>query len=423
MVSCGAEKLLHAAGLEGGHRWNAGYAGLSIALTAALALAASPLVEASEGQSASPGEDRELEVRLVSPRAGDVIAGRTTISAEISAGSAADVASVDFVIDGKPVFSDAVAPYELIWVVGGTERHRITARAYATDGRVAEHTIVVGLPPDVSAVPAYRSRVERVETYVRVEGDGGELALSRDDFELLEDGVPQSIVAVEQVASLPVAIGFLVDCSGSMVERMEFALESAGAFIDGLLEQPQDKAFVMSFADHASVLQEFTNDVSRLSDSLELISSGSYTRLYDAIAAAAEQFEGHEGRRALVVLTDGHDSRSEHDLAETIQAAQRADIALYLIGVDLSPRFHFERWVMRKLADSTGGRFIYMHPRDDADRTFASITDDLRAQYRLTYEPLAVGGDGAWREIEVRAAAESEAGNLKLRSRPGYFAQ
>ena len=178
-----------------------------------------------------------------------------------------------------------------------------------------------------SLLGGYSVRVERVELHVRVEDQeppSGVLATSM--FEVLEDGVAQPVVAVERVADLPLAVGLLIDHSGSMLERLETALDAAGAFVDGLLTHPNDKAFVLGFADIPIVFQEFTNDTTRLADSIELIESGRYTALYDAIVAAAARYEGVDGRRAVILLTDGADQGSDHKFREAIAAAQRADV-------------------------------------------------------------------------------------------------
>jgi len=240
---------------------------------------------------------------------------------------------------------------------------------------------------------------------------------------ILEDELPQRVVAVERVGELPLAVGFMVDASGSMVARLGVALDSAASFIDGMVQQPQDKAFVMAFADLPSMLQTFTNDVDRLVDSLELISNGRYTRLYDSLVAAVAQFRGHAGRRALVLLTDGHDARSDARLDDAIRAAQRADVAIYPVAVDLSNRYFHERWVLERLARSTGGRVSDLRRLDRPSRIYEGIAEDLRAQYRITYRPVRAGGSGEWRAIEVLLAEAERFRSTRIRARPGYFAE
>ena len=182
-------------------------------------------------------------------------------------------------------------------------------------------------------------------------------------------------------------------------------------------------AFVMSFADLPAMLQEFTNDVQRLTDALRLVDRGRYTRLFDSVIVASNQFRGHQGRRALIVLTDGHDANSDANLAAAIEAAQRADVAIYPVAVDVTPRFFYERWILERLARATGGRVSYLETRDNPERIYAAIAEDLREQYRISYEPTRPGGGGEWRPIEVRLVQVDSKQRGRVRSRPGYFAE
>ncbi len=367
---------------------------------------------------------RDFAVRLTAPLSGEHVLGRVELRAEVDADRPDEVLFVEFEVDGRLLFSDATAPYELVWRTRELRAHRIVARAYGPSGRIVEAAMETAAPPDVSLTSRFTSRVERVEMYVHVDGKRlPERPLDSSEFLVTEDGVEQPILEVEHSSNLPLSIGLLVDCSGSMVERLGYALETAGGFIDGLMQQPHDKAFVMSFSDLPAVLQEFTDDVPRLSASLDLITAGRYTRLYDSIIAATNEFVGHTGRRALVVLTDGHDANSMADLDDAIRAAQQAEVAVYPIGVGVTPRYFFERWVLQKLAEATGGRVLHLSTMGDPRKVYDTITDDLRQQYRLTYEPRSAGGSGEWREVEILVVVRGSDTKRQVRSRPGYFAE
>lgn len=362
-------------------------------------------------------------VRLTAPIAGDVVVGRLEIAAAVESDGIEPVLFVEFEVDGRILFADATAPYELIWYPRDVAAHEVVARAFDTAGRVGEDRLHTGQPPTLDSV-AFGSRVDHVEIFVRLEGrplpgEGPGAA----DFTVFEDGVPQTVLGVERSIDLPVAVGLIVDSSGSMAERMGFALESAGSFIDGLVRREQDKAFVMAFADLPSLLQEFTNDVGRLATSLDLISGGRGTRLFDSILAAAAEFEGQGGRRAMVVLTDGHDARSDARLADAVRSALRADVAIYPVAVGLGGQYFRERWVLQRLAEGTGGRLHDLRAMDDPQRIYESIAADLRGQYRISYRPELAGGDGEWRTIEVRLKEPGRFRNAKVRARPGYFAE
>ena len=386
-------------------------------------LLAAPTAAAPVGPAKAPRPLRGFSVRLRSPRRGELLSGQVEIRADVTADRTDEVLFVEFEVDGKVLFADARPPYELAWRASGAARHRVVARAFGPTGEMVQHVVVTGAPRAIDSAAAFASRVDRVEIYARVEGGPGLEGLRASDFVVLERGLEQPIVNVERTSNLPVAIGLMVDCSGSMVERLNVVLETAGSFIEGLVTSEHDKAFVMSFADLPSVLQEFTNDVDRLSTSLELISAGRYTKLYDAIVTASSEFSGHVGRRALVLLTDGQDADSIVHLDDAIRAAQRADVAVYPVAIDLTSQYFHERWVLEQLARRTGGRVSYMGSFDGPEDTYERIAEDLRAQYRITYEPRRRGGDGEWRAIEVQLANAAMMKKYRVRTRAGYFAE
>ena len=371
----------------------------------------------------SSGELQQFGVRIVSPTVTDEVVGRVSVQAEVAAETPAAVAAVDFFIDGRLLFSDAEAPYELLWNSGRPAEHLIEVRAYGPGRQMVSDVLRTGLAMPTSALAGYSARVERVEMHVRIEGDRAHSAAAgMPDFDVLENGVDQPVVAIERVGELPLAVGLLIDHSESMLERLDTALDAAGAFVEGLLQHPNDKAFVLGFADVPIVFQDFTNDSERLADSISLIEGGNYTALYDAIVAASRRFDGIDGRRAAILLTDGADSGSEHTFREAVAAAQRADIALYPVAVDLSGRFGRERWFLTQLAEQTGGRVFSLGRRTEPSEIYEAIEEDLRAQFRISYAPIIPGGDGEWRELEIRLRGAGDK-DLRVRTRPGYFAR
>lgn len=374
-----------------------------------------------EPQTDSGPPLRDFAVQIVAPTGEAPVSGRVRIVARVVADRPERVRFVDFVVDGRPLFSDVRPPYELVWNAGAPANHRIEVRAHGPGRQMVRDVIYTRELPLAATPVSFRIRVDRVQLYVRVIGDGEPSVPGAGAFRVFEDGVEQEVEAVERMSDLPVAVGMLVDCSGSMLERLTSALEATATFVDGLLQFPQDKAYTMAFADLATVLQGFTNDPARLRASLDAVRPGLDTALYDSVIAGVRKFEGIDGRRALVVLTDGHDQGSERRLRDAIAVAQRADIALYPVGVDLSPRFFRERWVLGELARATGGRVSYLYRRDDPTRIYRAIADDLRRQYRITYRPRVPLGNGEWRAVEVRVAG-AEDDDLEVRVRPGYYA-
>ncbi len=364
-----------------------------------------------------------FEVAIVAPTPTDDVAGRVRVRAEVAADRPAAVSAVDFFIDGRLMFSDAEAPYELLWNAGRPAEHRIEVRAYGPGRQMVTDALETRFDAGASLLGGFSARVERVELHALIENED-ELDVPFDTtmFEVLENDVLQSVVAVERVADLPLAVGLLIDHSGSMLAQLDTALDAAGAFVDGLLIHPDDKAFVLGFADVPIVFQEFTNDTDRLAGSISLIEDGRHTALYDAIVSASRRFAGIDGRRAVVLLTDGADEGSDHDFRDAIEAAQRADVALYPVAVDLSPRHARQRWILQRLARETGGRSFSLGRRSDPTPIYEAIRDDLRAQYRISYAPLLAGGEGEWRDLEIRLH-DRFGDKVRVRSRPGYFAR
>ena len=378
------------------------------------------------GPSAPPvfepfGELKRFGVRIVSPNPDDEVAGRVSVRAEVVADRPSAVSAVDFLIDGRLMFSDAIAPYELLWNSGRPADHLIEVHAYGPGRQMVRDTLSTRLGNPGRGLGGFSARVERVELHVRIEGaDGEPLNYGIDAFDVFENGVSQPVLGVDRVADLPLAVGLLIDHSRSMREQLEKALDAADSFVEALMTHPNDRAFILGFADVPVVFQEFTNDTRRLADAISLIDSGTYTALYDSIVAASRKFVGVDGRGAVVLLTDGSDHGSEHDLREAIAAAQRADVALYPIAVGPLPRYIMEHWVLRRLAAETGGRMFTLDRRGDPEKIYKAIEEDLRSQYRITYAPLVPGGSGEWRELDVRLKIGDD---LKVRTRPGYYAQ
>ena len=370
------------------------------------------------------GDLKRFGIEIVSPTVADDVVGRVNVRADVVADRPSAVAAVDFFIDGRLMFSDVEAPYELSWISGRPAKHVIEVRAYGPGRQMVSDALETRASRAASDLSGFSARVERVELHVRIEDDDAiGTPVDTAVLEVLENGVRQPIIDVEPVADLPLAVGLLIDHSGSMLEQLETALDAAASFVDGLLTHPNDKALVLGFADTPVVFQEFTNDSARLADSIALIDSGRYTALYDSIVAVSRRFVGIDGRRAAILLTDGGDQGSDHDLREAIAAAQRADLALYPVAVELSPRFAYQGWVLRQLARETGGRVFSLGRRGDPEEIYRAIEEDLRSQYRISYAPLLPGGGGEWRELEVRLRVSDDDVRKVVRTRRGYFAQ
>jgi VWFA-related protein len=249
--------------------------------------------------------------------------------------------------------------------------------------------------------------------------------LSRDDFEVFEDGVPQEIRDFEAQTDLPLTVAIVVDVSGSIREKLRFEQEAAIEFFYSMIEPGRDRGMLVVFDSAVEVLQEFTDQPDDLAEAVRRIRAGGGTAMYDSIYLAITQGISlqPDGRRVLIVISDGADNSSRVSMTETVEVAQRNDVSIYAISTtsesDASER---ERdrgdRTLRRFAEETGGRVFFPFRLEDLAVNLQDIGEELRAQYALTYVSTNMLRDGSYREIEVRPADD----DYEVKTRPGYYA-
>jgi VWFA-related protein len=278
--------------------------------------------------------------------------------------------------------------------------------------------------------------------------------LTKDDFVLRADGKPQTIRYFNTDSDLPLMLGLMVDTSGSMAVHAAEAQQASAAFLQAMMTQPQDRAFVLRFDTHILLLQKPTGEVPKLQSSFLLLSLDDTisdpnakkgarppsaprhaiggTLLFDAIDAAARQVVLKEpGRRALVVLTDGDDNGSKTSLEDTIHEAQLADVAVYSVlflrdgagpGMALSGPIAQGHAlgnngynVMQRIAIETGGRAFVVSKEMPVERIYAAIEEDMRSQYRIGFTPPS-GATKAFHTLELKTHDKHQT----VQARTGY---
>jgi VWFA-related protein len=261
--------------------------------------------------------------------------------------------------------------------------------------------------------------------------------LDQSDFRVLEDGTPQEIRYFGRDTDLPLRIGILLDTSNSIRPRLEFEKEAANDFLQHVIRRNKDQAFLMTFDNEPEVIQDFTGDLSLLTDAIRKQRAGGGTALDDAIYRAAEKLSNPplpkgpnpEVRRVLVVISDGDDNLSDHALSEAVEAAIRAEAAIYCVSTntdwlaidgDKPHKMHIEGGdkVLEEFADQSGGRVFYPYKVDDLAQSFVDIGTELRSQYFIAYSPLNPQSTGKYRKIEV----QTDRKGLNVRTRKGYYA-
>ncbi len=311
-------------------------------------------------------------------------------------------------------------------------------------------------PPSgkASAIPSTRPPLDAgsvglVSMYFSVRDHHHELitGLKKKDFHVVEDGVPQQVEDFDSAYDQPITLGILMDTSASQSRLLPAEREAGMLFLAHTLTM-RDLAFVINFDVTVSLLQDSTNDLPRLRRAFDRASlndgggSGGRgtagagqgtipvhkshgTLLYDAVyLAVAEKLQKEVGRRALVLLTDGDDHGSQKSLATVIEAAQRADAAIYVILLadhlpSEHPHFHDAESQMRRLAEQTGGRLLDVG--DSAKKLRAALeqlSHEIHDQYLLTYLPRRNQADGRFRHVEIKANDS----DYRVLSRRGYWA-
>jgi len=251
--------------------------------------------------------------------------------------------------------------------------------------------------------------------------------LSRNDFRLYEDQIPQEIkyFTVEDREAIEVA--FMLDVSGSMrvAGKLDEAKEAVAYFLDAF--RPGDRFALICFADEqVSWVTEFTADRQRFLERLRVQEGYGQTALNDAVAAAPGLVEQAAlGKKAIILITDGVDNASRLSSGETIALARRANVPIYTIGFTYIPdevrrrgETHTNLDVLQGFADETGGAMYPVRDPDELKDAIARIVEELRYQYVIGYQPARDTWDGTYRRVKLEARHRG----IEVRTRKGYFA-
>jgi Ca-activated chloride channel family protein len=276
-------------------------------------------------------------------------------------------------------------------------------------------------------IPSFKVDVKLVNVFVTVlDPNGSPIGnLQKPDFQILEDGYPQQIAVFDRESQLPLSIVVAVDTSLSTRKDLKLELQSARRFAHSIL-RPVDALALFQFSEVVNEVVPFTADLKRIDRGLGDITVGSATALYDALYLGAEALQERQGRKVLVVITDGGDTYSKVSYQEALRAAQQAEAILYSIIIVPVPssagRDLGGEHALIQLSHDTGGKYYYADSLDRLDAAFRHISDELRTQYLLAYYPTRRIADSDFRRIEVRVRGEKEdSGDLIARYRSGYY--
>ena len=282
-----------------------------------------------------------------------------------------------------------------------------------------------------SAQPVFRSGVDLVRFGVTVlDGDGGPIsALTADDFRVVEEGAEQRIVYFSRGLELdsdriPLHLGVLFDVSGSMTVDAAFAKTAAIRFLRGL-DFAADMTLV-EFDTQVRVSRFTQADFPRLVERVRSQRAEGMTALYDALGVYLDGAFAQDGRKLLLLYTDGADTRSRLRYSELRDLLRASDVTVYAIGFQAqrrSMRQLRERQRLRRIAELTGGRAWFPASRDDLDDIYERIRGELEARYSIGYVSTDPTTDGAWRRVTVSLRGDRpDLDDARIRAREGYFA-
>jgi VWFA-related protein len=292
---------------------------------------------------------------------------------------------------------------------------------------------------DQGKVPVFRKNVTVVNVLFTVKDKHGALIpnLSKEHFDLFEEGKPQTIKYFSTENDVPITLGLLIDSSKSMERTLPEERLVAGGFLQKVLTN-RDLAFVISFDISVDLLQDLTGDMHLLRGGLDKtrintntagmapmgnpgpvptgVGQSKGTLLFDAVYLAADEVLSKQvGRKAMIILTDGEDVGSKLRLKDSIEAAQRADAVAYVLLIT-DPMYPSNSSDMRQLTEQTGGRLITVSRPDKLDKAFAEIAAELRSQYLLGFSSTNPVNDGKFRRLEVKSKD-----GYKIQARKGYY--
>ncbi|MEM7052677.1 MAG: VWA domain-containing protein [Acidobacteriota bacterium] len=255
------------------------------------------------------------------------------------------------------------------------------------------------------------------------------LHLGREDFEIYDDGSRQQIVTFGR-GDVEITASILIDASSSMAgRRLRFALRGAAAFVQGL-SNPEDEAAIRLFSDRLLHAPPFATDARRALAGLTKVRATGGTALADHLYFGLKELEGRQGRRVLLLLTDGVDSHSTLEMADVAWLARRSRAQIFWIRTDPRDReeARYSAWkdpdryraefsLLRRIVDDSGGRVITLDTIDQTAVAVREVLAELREQYVLGFQPTVVRHDGSWRRLSVRVKQPG----VRLRSRDGYI--
>lgn len=378
--------------------------------------------------AALPVGAQDIWVSIVEPRDGDFVIGELDVVVEVV--SRADIVEIEFQLDGRPIGTLSMEPYRMLVDLGEKNvTHHFSVVAVDVDGNRTSHSVNTR-PMPISA----NYEVELQQLYVSVTR-GGERVLDVDQehFTVNDEGNPQELVTFAR-GDIPFTAVLLIDASASMFgEKIESAVAGAASFIHGMKEL--DQAQVMVFSDQLLSATPITDARQVLTAGLSSTEARGGTALQDHLFVALELIAQRQGRRVLILLSDGVDTHSVVSMPHVFEIARKSNVLVYWIrisagndgrapdgGVNMTSawkdavQYDEQLELLTQVVDESGGRILEVGAPDEIRPVFIDILKELREQYVLGFYPNDRQNDGRWHKIRVDVVADG----VDVRAPRGY---
>ncbi|HLK67822.1 MAG TPA: VWA domain-containing protein [Bryobacteraceae bacterium] len=276
-------------------------------------------------------------------------------------------------------------------------------------------------------MPTIRVNVNLVRVVATVRNKSGELMgkLQKEDFQVLDNGAPQEIAVFAHQTDQPLSVALLVDTSGSTAKELKYEGDSALKFLHALLSEgnPSDAVALYTF-DYDITQHNFTHNYASLERDLKMLHGEGGSSIYDAIYFASRALQNREGRKVIIIVTDGGDTTSARDSKAALKEAQLSDAVIYAVVVmpitnDAGRNIGGEN-ILTYMAQRTGGKTFPQTSGTQLDKTFADIIAELRTQYLLGFYPHNVPlSKDPYHKLEVHMKAP----DLQVSTRSGYYGE
>ncbi len=272
--------------------------------------------------------------------------------------------------------------------------------------------------------PTFRTGIDLVTFGVTVVDRRGNLVtnLTPDDFEIIEDGARQTVQYFvrgdEDDDRSRKHLGLMIDTSGSMLEDLKLARSAAIRFLNLLPEA--DDITLVDFDTEVRVTRYPQRDFARLVERIRKRKADGWTALYDALGVYLDGADQQDGRKILVVYTDGGDTRSTISFGDALTLLKASQVTVYAVGLveHMGSYRHESRMRLQQIVETTGGQAFFPSRLEDLDSSYEKVIAEIKAQYHLGYASTNLARDGAWRKVDIKVKRP----DVKLRTRKGYFA-